>query len=393
MAAKVLVPLDGSPLAERALPLAREIARAQGEPVVLLKVVEARARRAPEPAVAPLEAVAARLRAEGVAAIVRTAYTGAGGVGRAIAELARQEGAGLIVMATHARRGLTRWAHGSVADAVVRTAELPVIVVPPPGGTGLPEHDGPRIVVPLDGSTLAEAALAPIAELAGTLKAPLHLIEVVEPWGYTMATEPSVYVPVDPEEALAEARAYLDQTATWLRAMGLSVTTQAVVGSAVTEIARVAREIGATLIALGSHGRGGVARALLGSVATGILQRAEVPVMIVRQAAVPRGAAAATRNRAAIASQPAEPANESAITAEPAVPADELALGRADAPTATLAVTATELELVERGLELLLDRGSLAPDLAATARELLHDVRHVHFTARAEEPVGVAPTR
>ena len=148
--------------------------------------------------------------------------------------------------------------------------------------------------MPLDGSTIAEAALGPIGELAAALGAELLLTQVVE-LPVPMLTDGAVYVPDwDPEEALVSARQYLEDTAADLRAAGRTVRTLAVAGppSVVSQAARViadtAAQEGADVIAMATHGRGGLARLVMGSVATGVLQQASVPLLLVRPAAAER---------------------------------------------------------------------------------------------------------
>jgi nucleotide-binding universal stress UspA family protein len=304
----VLVTLDGSPLAERALPYGAALAQAGYGRLVLVRAAAA-------PTMAELETceellavtqeetkiylheMVARLeeqrpgierRTEKVVVPVRH-----GSVAEALRRIAREQGADVVIMATHGRSGLGRWLYGSVADDVLRHAEVPVLLVPATAGPLWSPGAGQRILVPLDGSPLALAALPAAAELAAVLRADLHLLRVVEPpaslrvWDYTSpAFDPAAEAPADPAADVAGATKYLEGVAATLRARGHAVRFSAEVGLVAPTIAAVAEEQHASAIVMATHGRGGVARVVLGSVATGVLQRAGVPLLLVRPEAV-----------------------------------------------------------------------------------------------------------
>jgi nucleotide-binding universal stress UspA family protein len=317
----VLVTLDGSPLAERALPYGAALAQAGYGRLVLVRAAAAPTMAeldtreellaaAQEEAKIYLHEIVARLeeqrpgierRTETVVVPVRH-----GSVAEALRRTAREQGADVVVMATHGRSGPGRWLYGSVADAVLRHAEVPVLLVPATAGPLWSPGAGQRILVPLDGSPLALAALPAAAELAAVLRADLHLLRVVEPpvalraWDYTSpAFEAAVEVPPDPAAEVAEVTKYLEGVAATLRARGLTVRVSAEVGLVASTIAAVAEEQRATVIAMATHGRGGVARLVLGSVATGVLQRAGVPLLLVRPEGVRRAERAHQEHEAA----------------------------------------------------------------------------------------------
>jgi nucleotide-binding universal stress UspA family protein len=291
----ILVPLDGSALAAYALPYAARLARAAGGRLVLVRATP----DAPshQQAEAELGAVAERLFGEGVPA---ESHVRRGAAGDVILDGARAWEAGLVAMATHGRSGLGRWLYGSVADHVLRHAPVPVLLVsgvcerrwpaasPAPAGPGTESGGQGRVLVPLDGSALSGAALRPAGELAGALGAGLLLVQVVPFTRYSRyaagAESYSATYASDPEPALDEARRYLEAAAAPLRRAGHDVATAADLGMAAPTIARLAREHDAAAIALATHGRGGLARAVLGSVATGVLQLAGAPVLLARPA-------------------------------------------------------------------------------------------------------------
>ena len=323
----ILVPLDGSALAERALPHALALADSSGARLLLVRVAHGHGRPGRDPtqsraiamaeAEAYLEQLVGRLRTP-----QRTVYFAVrlGDAADEIAAGVAERRVGLIAMSTHGRSGPGRWLFGSVADAVLRRATVPVLLVPAtcarlwaPGGAR-------QIVVPLDGSPLAAAALEPAVALARHFGAGLVLVRVVAIFYEPFAGEAAAYVPIDADAELAAARRYLDEIAAPLRASGLAVATRAEVGFPAATIAAVANEVDAMLVALATHGRGGIGRMALGSVATGTIQRAEVPLLLVRPF-------------------------------DPGLPAERVVPG--DARSALL-LSGEELAILERGLHTLL---------------------------------------
>jgi nucleotide-binding universal stress UspA family protein len=229
-------------------------------------------------------------------------------VASAIVDTARANGADLIAMETSTSSDLHRWLEGSVTDEVLRQAETPVLIVPAQVGDTVIatrqgtafEHQravtiGPawpvggdrplRILVTLDGSDLARQALAPARALAGMLHAELLLLRVVERPFVRPSVGDEPGTPAWAREQLSEAEQYLDGVAATVPPGEASVMTLAVVGDPPAAIADTARTRGAHLIAMATRGRSGIARQLLGSVATATLQQATVPVLLVRPSA------------------------------------------------------------------------------------------------------------
>lgn len=141
-----------------------------------------------------------------------------------------------------------------------------------------------RALVPLDGSMIAEAIVPFILEIAGPLDMEVALLRVVVP-SPPLVIEGSTHAVVEDAEKLrADAEQYLESIATALRARGVRVTTHVRYGGdAVGEITAAARETGADLIAMTTHGRGGFGRLLFGSIAEAVLRQAEIPVFLMRQ--------------------------------------------------------------------------------------------------------------
>ncbi|HAX23671.1 MAG TPA: universal stress protein [Thermomicrobiales bacterium] len=293
---RILIPLDGSTLAEAALPFGASIARATGATIEVVHIIEAPAlidlptsQLIPDPTRvhAYLHDTAERV----IPGVAVESWVRAGDAVDELISHAAEQPESMIVMATRGRGGLGRLVLGSVADKVVRLSTTPVGLVRPVEGEAVGAADIRSIAVALDGSETAEQGLAIAVDFAKTAGAALHLIEVVEPvWAspYIAASPDMLAVNVNQLtelQMLAEddARTYLGATAERLRAEtpGMSVDWAMRVGRAAEEIDRVAVEANADLIVVTSHGRSGIRRFVLGSVTTGLTQIASRPLIIV----------------------------------------------------------------------------------------------------------------
>jgi nucleotide-binding universal stress UspA family protein len=301
----ILIPFDTSARAGLAVDYATAIASATGARLILYAVIPDEALR--DYTEAQLGRAAEQIT-QGAVVDVTTGIECRKEVSSAIIETARTDGADLIVMATSAWSDVDRWLSGSVTDEVLRLADTPVLIVPAQVGETViatrqgigverqravtvgPAWPGSvgeqlRILVTLDGSDLSVQALRPASGLAGALHAELLLLRVVE----RPASRPPVGDdsgrPAWAELPLSEAEEYLDAVAATVSPGEGLVRTLAVVGDPPAAIADTARTQGAHLIAMATRGRGGLARQLLGSVATATLQQASVPVLLVRPTA------------------------------------------------------------------------------------------------------------
>lgn len=352
MLSRLLVPLDGSPIASRSLPYAVALARALRGEILLVHVV-------PDPPAGQaaarvtdvdLDRLAAELRAGGITArpcVVAAAHRG---VAHAILEVAREQLAGLIVMSTHGRSGVGRWLYGSVAEELVGAGEVPVVLVSAVCARSWPAERPRALLVPLDGSALAEAALPLAGHLAATLQADLHLLRVVEPVDEARYRGWAPRI-TDPAAELGEAWRYLEAIASPLRRARGMVEVHVRLGPAPSTIALLAEELGVDLIVMATHGRGGLPRLVLGSVATATLQRASMPILVVRPGALPR-----------------------AVRATPRAAQDLLLPGEA----VTVNLTPAELSLLE---EMLAGREAAGPEEAA--RDLLAKLREAKAVSAA----------
>lgn len=283
-----IVPLDGSSTAEAVLPWAIAVAKVfdlQLELVQLVKEAwpggDAKAEAALQPARHYLQGVAAALESTGVPVASRAQPVG-DDLADGIVGIAKSLDAGLIMLATHGRTGVRRLVMGSVADGVARTAECPVLVVRGNSEQGRTAPVIRRVLLPLDGSTLSEAALSHAARVASTTGATLDLIQAV-PWSASLlVTANESYIPPGLDEQLeAGAAEYLRQAAGQVP-QGIKTETHVLRGDAASAILDYAERSGAALVVMSTRGRTGVARWALGSVADKVLRAGDRPVLLVR---------------------------------------------------------------------------------------------------------------
>lgn len=292
---RIMVPLDGSPFSERALPLAVALAHRSGAELRLVHVLVPLANKVfieeDGGAQGYLDGLAQRITEESGVRTVAVRRVGRQAVGE-LSYYSAEEGIDLVVMATHGWGGLQRAWLGSVTDGLVREARVPVVAFRP-GKKDAPRLDGKvieEILVPLDGSALSESILKEALRLGGN-EARYTLLRIV-PMGLPSSSISGGLELAQREKWLKaqedEARRYLGEVAERLRGEGYEVRTEVRVDAHPARmILDYAKEIGADLIAQATHGRSGVARFALGSVTDKVLRGAEVPVMVVRGVEVP----------------------------------------------------------------------------------------------------------
>jgi nucleotide-binding universal stress UspA family protein len=302
---RVLLPLDGSELAEVVFSYARELAAKLRLDLVLLHVVDPHERDLVPLHRAYVERAAEVLRrqsedlqkktgiepkGEGVAAQGELAV---GHPGEEILSCALRHDVDLILLATHGRSGIKHWALGSVADKVLRVSKIPVCLI----RAGVREeiiHDKwPRttMLVPLDGSELAESVLPHVEVLAkqwGPEEVDVVLLRVCEP-----VVVPSDYPPTagltwkeHEEREIARPRTeceeYLAGVQKRLEGLGLRVRSVALQGKPADEIADYANKNPVDLIVMSTHGRSGIGRWAYGSVADRVLLGVSSPIFLIR---------------------------------------------------------------------------------------------------------------
>jgi len=316
----IVVPLDGSALAEQALPTAARLARSAGGWVMLLRVVKQPVEYAggatfmiytPLDTLERLmkeEEAEARHYLEGVAAspvlegVPTRLEVRTGLATPMIVSVTESPKIDLIVMSSHGRTGLARWVLGSVAHNVVRSSSVPVLLLREHGPATAGPHPNVerplRVLVPLDGTVVAKAALGAAAQLIAALAAPgqgaMHLLRVVK----QEARSGEVPDATTKEECLHKAKLDVQSVTSHLReglaaelklSVTWSVTLDKDVASAIISVAENGEDAegagvfgGCDLLALATHGREGLQRWVMGSIAERVLNGTRLPLLIVR---------------------------------------------------------------------------------------------------------------
>jgi nucleotide-binding universal stress UspA family protein len=296
---RLLIPLDGSRLAESVLPAGAVVAERFGAEIVLLHVVERhppadvhgeRHLASESEANAYLAGVAARFFPSGRVTI-HVHGPGEGDVAGLIARHAGEFGSGLVLLCSHGRGGARDLLVGSVAQQVLGVGSAPVLLIKP--GDGPPAFACRRMLVPLDGSQASEASLAPAAALAEAFEARIHLLAVVP----TVATVPTDRAPsalllpgataasLEIEEEATTA--YLAGLVTRLRAGGLAAEAEVARGDPGWAVPEAAERLAVDLLVMATHGRSGIRAVWAGSVATRIAARCRRPMLLVRAPGLP----------------------------------------------------------------------------------------------------------
>lgn len=311
----ILVPLDGSLIAKQALPYAQMLATILSARVHLVRVLSSADKDhilAGESAIlAEAERTLAtqRERTQYVWEVLRgyaeryldvhattLRHVGLdveidvriGSPAETIVAIAEHQPIDLIVMATHGYSGLRRWALGSVTDKVIQATTTPVFIVR--GTEQEPARDLTlkRIMVPLDGSALAQQALPCALELATCAHADLLLLRAVSPFipeHYTFGPLGGPPMPYYIEETMAAIRDQAAQdlaaVAGKLRHYDVPITTHVAYGHPAEVIVDQAAEHNVDLIVMATHGYGGIQRWALGSVADKVLHATTTPLLLV----------------------------------------------------------------------------------------------------------------
>jgi len=298
MYTRMLIPLDGSKVAEQVLPYARFLAKALGIPAELLGVVDP----------APLTDFSEvwqhrdldRLIAEEMTGTTRyletTARSFAGVQGKitalkgtpeeVIIEQAAADEKILIVMATHGRSGIQRWLLGSVADKVLHGAANHLLLVRA-SDTGKTDGEAilKTVVVPLDGSPLAEKALPCVEDLARKMTLDVILMRAYALPPAASADEYATFSDELINQLEAEARDYLAEKVNEMKDKGFgNVSSVLSLGYGGEQIIALARKTPDNLIAMSTHGRSGIRRWMLGSVTERVVRHSGDPVLIIRAA-------------------------------------------------------------------------------------------------------------
>lgn len=291
---RILVPLDGSSLSGQTLPYVRMLGAALKAPVELLRVYEPepvhyypdvshfqeRAKAAEQhrsEASRSLDSASETLKTAGIAVTANflDAHSVPGQVPRdrpespvhPIIEVAQEQANTLVIICTHGRSGVGRWVMGSVTDKILHAITTPLFIVRGrEQGTAQTEAKLESIIVPLDGSEIAERILPHAVSISKALGVPMRLVSVI----------PS-------DQSHAHEEDHLRQQGERLVAEGAhSVEPYVVHGEAAHAIVELTHEFPDALVAMTSHGRSGVGRWVMGSVSDRVVRYAAGPVLVTR---------------------------------------------------------------------------------------------------------------
>jgi nucleotide-binding universal stress UspA family protein len=299
MYTKILLPLDGSPVAEQVLPYARFLAKSLDTPVELVHAIEPEIiatfadpnhGRYIDVVESTLKEEALRYLGETRASLPATSkvtcVTEFGKPADVIISRSAGDPGTLITMATHGRSGFQRWLLGSVAEKVLQMSANPLLLIR--AGNETKTSTALRtIIAPLDGSLVAEQVLPHACELARRLDLEIVLVRVyaVPVMGFTAEDyyTPTASLDLILKQAEEEAKKYLEEMAARLKREGLKrVSIRFLAGESAYQIIDFARKTPDNLIAMCSHGKSGIGRLLLGSVAGRVVRHSGDPVLIVR---------------------------------------------------------------------------------------------------------------
>lgn len=294
---KILVPLDGSELSEAALPFTEKLAGSLGSELVLLYVCESSDDKHHRMGESYLEkmiqilknGVEKHLEKPGTQTIHIKSEILFGDPAEQIVDYAVKSDIDLVVMSTHGQSGIKRWTLGSVSEKVVRVINCPVALI----RVHIPLKDirkreiFNRVLVPLDGSIEAEQAVFCISEIAAKLKMEVILFQVLAR-GYPVVSTAGgggyglvMYSEQQIESDKVFTQNYLDRIGAQLKLQGVIVKTEIRFGNAAEEIIKYAEELSVDLVAMSTHGRSGIRRWVLGSVAEKVLHEGSSRLLVV----------------------------------------------------------------------------------------------------------------
>ncbi|MEA2574176.1 MAG: hypothetical protein QOH93_1474 [Chloroflexia bacterium] len=293
---RILVPLDGSGLAESALSMAVVMSRCLDAKISLLHIIEEHAPQrvhgdvhltSAQDAERYLGALAERLKAQGAGVEVEQHVHAteeqdvAGSIAAHVAELQ----ADMVVLCTHGRSGLRRVVSGSIAQQVLRRVTAPVLLVRPDMP---PLTTVDTVMLPLDNTHPTEAVLNVAAEIAQTCGAKVEIVNVVPTIGTLTGDEQAAarLTPIATSAALdaeeGASRQYLQSVVDQLIARGIATRAEVRRGDTAQSLVEAARESGASLVVLATHARAGLGAFWIGSVAAGIISKVSQPLLLVR---------------------------------------------------------------------------------------------------------------
>jgi nucleotide-binding universal stress UspA family protein len=290
----IIVPLDGSILAEAALPAAAYLAQMLQARVTLLHIIEQnpvatihgeRHLTLALDAESYLTEVSRRAFADNLAVECHVHVEATWNVARAIAAHQRELMSDLVVMCTHGRGGLRRALFGAIAQQVIASGDIPVLLIRP---GALPfAFQCTQILAPTDGGLLHAQGMIIARQLAQLTGASLHILAVV-PTVQTLSGQYATtrrFMPrtlaIMLDMATDELKTVLQQQLTELQQQGLTVSMEVIRGEPATVIAKVAERLNASLLVLGTHGRSGTTAFWHTSIGAKIISRTRCPLLLV----------------------------------------------------------------------------------------------------------------
>ncbi len=290
---KILVPIDGSENSEHALESVTGLAEKLSAEIVLLAVTGSHADFDIGDGSAPrddagsanryLDHKAEPLRARGLSVSTEVE---AGIPADVIMSAARRSGADLIAMSTHRESVIARGILGSVTDSVLRASPVPVLAINPES-TAAHVSEGwvpSTVIIPLDGSKLAEECVPTALDIAEACGAEAVFIRAVHLPSYAISGPGAEYYGVDYGVSAKRdgAQKYLEQFVEMAKSKGLSASSHAALGNAAARIIEETTNVPDAMIVISSHGRSGVRRMILGSVADKIVRSSHHPVLVLK---------------------------------------------------------------------------------------------------------------
>lgn len=286
---KILVPLDGSNLSEQVLDHIEALVQKANTEITLLRVVpflwpsefihvREMGDKMDKEASDYLFSIESKLGEKGIKGQV---CVHEGHVPEVICHVAKEKGVSLIAMSTHGRGMLTRWALGSVADRVIRISHVPVLLYRSTGDR-IPDSHYKNVLIPLDGSRLSERILPHarrLVELFGTKVWFLHVINTDLADSFAVLKED---MEQKEEDIIETIRNYFSTLEKRIKETGTSYELVIKKGNPAETICDFANENEMDLIAMSTHGHGGISRCLLGSVADKVVQSSSRPVLLIK---------------------------------------------------------------------------------------------------------------
>jgi len=290
MLEKILVPLDGSKLAELSLIYLEELANTFNSDIFIIHVCEKPDSKFCHTAQVYLEKVASDLQIQltkaGSSATVQSA-TLEGKPAAEIIQYAQQKQINLIIITSHGRTGIKAWVMGSIANKVVHLSHLPTLLIRNPlsDAEGLPGNIFRKILVPLDGSESGESSLPYVKEIAKKFDSEVTLLSIVEGGERVHSIGGLDYIqfPVEFIDVMKkESENYLARVSKTLTDSGIIVQNVVREGNAAEEIVTFGNENNIGLITLSSYGKSDSHEWVLGSVANKVLHVSKLPMLLVR---------------------------------------------------------------------------------------------------------------